>query len=250
MILQISFHYKKSQLCIITIIFFLATTFLSSNPKFEAHTPKAMELAYPLMKDIFYSNSLFTVVDMAVCEDKCPIPLYNYSFDQTPFTYSSENWNLSFFYNCTIDYPTYEVDCAKNATHYSFAIFHNEALEQKNYSLNEFQLMVNAPLNKNIAVNFTSLLRMNYTEILKMGFLLNWVAPYFQYCEKSGGHCGFDGNQFLCFYKDKSYLKSCGDGNDAFGNIVIDEGRGQDVPTPRERSSLDSNLYEFNSWGT
>ncbi|CAJ1951985.1 unnamed protein product [Sphenostylis stenocarpa] len=168
-----------------------------------------------LMKDISYSNSSFTVANIAFYEDNCPVPLYNYSFDQTPFTYSSENWNLSFFYNCTtepIDYPTYEVDCAKNASHYSFGVFHKEALEHRNYSLNECQFMVNVPFYKNAAVNFTSLLRMNYIEILKMGFLLNWTAPDCQYCETSGGRCGFDSNQFLCFCKDKSYLKTCGSG--------------------------------------
>jgi len=177
-----------------------------------------------LVKNISYSNSSFSVANIAAYEENCPVPLYNYSFDQTPFTYSSDNWNLSFFYNCTtepIDYPTYKVDCAKNASHYSFAVFHKEALEHKNYSLNECQFMVNAPFNTNDAVNFTSLLRMNYIEILKMGFLLNWTAPDCQYCEKSGGRCGFDGNQFLCFCKDKSYLKTCGSGNNTFRNIVI-----------------------------
>lgn len=262
MILPISFHYIKPQLCIITTIFFLATTVLSSNPKFKACTPKSCgngpSIKYPfwipyeqesfcgyphfeitcvdknpilrtsthdfLVKNISYSNSSFSVANIAAYEENCPVPLYNYSFDQTPFTYSSDNWNLSFFYNCTtepIDYPTYKVDCAKNASHYSFAVFHKEALEHKNYSLNECQFMVNAPFNTNDAVNFTSLLRMNYIEILKMGFLLNWTAPDCQYCEKSGGRCGFDGNQFLCFCKDKSYLKTCGSGNNTFRNIVI-----------------------------
>jgi len=114
-----------------------------------------------------------------------------------------------------LDYPTYEVDCARNASHYSFAVCHEE-LEHGNYSLNECQFMVNAPFNSNAAVNFTGLLIMNYIEILKMGFILNWTAPDCQYCEKSGGRCGFDGNEFLCFCKDKSYLKSCGSGNNTF----------------------------------
>lgn len=261
MILQISFHYNLLlQLYTITIIFFLVTTVLSVNPKFEACTPRSCgngpPIKYPfwipyeqdsfcgyphfeitcmdnnpvirtydnydlLVKDISYSNSSFTAANMAVYEDKsCPAPMYNYTLDldQTPFTYSPQNSNLSFFYNCTtepMDYPAYEVDCAKNATHYSFAVFHKEALEHKNYSLNECQFMVNAPLSLNSTVNFTSLLRMNYTEVLKMGFLLNWrAAPDCQHCEKSGGHCGFDNNKFLCFCKDKSYPKSCGgDGN-------------------------------------
>ncbi|XP_057733448.1 LEAF RUST 10 DISEASE-RESISTANCE LOCUS RECEPTOR-LIKE PROTEIN KINASE-like 2.1 isoform X2 [Arachis stenosperma] len=241
---------------IITIIFlfFLTTTVVSVNSKFVACTPRScgngLNIKYPfwipyeqdsfcgyphfeitcknknptlkasiyhlLVKDINYSNSSFTAANLAAYEETCPAPMHNYSFDQLPFTYSSENNNLSFFYNCTtkpIDFPIYEVDCAKNATHYSFAVFHKEALENKNYFINECQFVINVPLNMNADVNFSSLLQMNYTEILKIGFLLNWTAPDCQYCEKSGGRCGFDGDQFLCFCKDKSYLKSCGDGN-------------------------------------
>ncbi|XP_057733445.1 LEAF RUST 10 DISEASE-RESISTANCE LOCUS RECEPTOR-LIKE PROTEIN KINASE-like 1.2 isoform X3 [Arachis stenosperma] len=239
---------------IITIIFLfsLATTVVSVNPKFVACTPRScgngLNIKYPfwipyeqdsfcgyphfeitcknknpilkasnydlLVKDINYTNSSFTAANLAAYEEKCPAPMNNYSFDKLPFTYSSENNNLTFFYNCTtkpIDYPIYEVDCAENASHSSFAVFHKEVLERKNYSMNECQFVINVPLNMNAAVNFSSLLQMNYTEILKMGFLLNWTAPSCQYCEKSGGRCGFDGDQFLCFCKDKSYLKSCGD---------------------------------------
>ncbi|KHN20756.1 Putative serine/threonine-protein kinase [Glycine soja] len=228
MTLQIFFHYNTPQqccLCIITTIFFLATRVLSSNPKFEPCTPRncgnGPPIKYPFWipyeQESFcgYSNFSFTVANIDVYEDKCPVPLDNYTFYQTPFTYRSENWNLSFFYNCSIEpknYPTFEVDCAKNATHYSLDVFHKEALEHKTYSLNECQFMVNVPLNMNAAINFTSLLRMNYPEILKMGSLLNWIAPDCQDHEKSGGRCGSDGNQFLCNCKDKSYLKSCGSG--------------------------------------
>ncbi|KAH1086119.1 hypothetical protein GYH30_017884 [Glycine max] len=237
MTLQIFFHYNTPQqccLCIITTIFFLATRVLSSNPKFEPCTPRncgnGPPIKYPFWipyeQESFcgYSNFSFTVANIDVYEDKCLVPLDNYTFYQTPFTYRSENWNLSFFYNCSIEpknYPTFEVDCAKNATHYSLAVFHKEALEHKTYSLNECQFMVNVPLNMNAAINFTSLLRMNYPEILKMGSLLNWIAPDCQDREKSGGRCGSDCNQFLCNCKDKSYLKSCGSGNNTFGNIVI-----------------------------
>ena len=257
--LQVSFHYNKPQLNIITIILLsLITTARSINPKFEACTPqtcgKGPSIKYPfwipyqqdsfcgypqfeitcknnnpilktsnydlLVKNISYSNSSFIASNLAVYEENCPAPMYNYSLDQTPFTYSSENSNLSFFYNCTtepIDYPTYEVECATNATHYSFAVFHKEALEHKNYSLNECQFMVNAPLVLNTSVNFTSLLKMNYIDVLKMGSVLNWTAPDCQHCEKSGGRCGFDNYKFMCFCKDKSYQKVCGDD----GNITL-----------------------------
>jgi hypothetical protein len=231
--LQASFHYNKPQLNIITIILFLITTVQSINPKFEACTPQTCgngpSIKYPfwipyqqdsfcgypqfeitcknnnpilktstydlLVKNISYSNSSLLATNIDVYEKNCPAPMYNYSLalDQTPFTFSSENSNLSFFYNCTtepIDYPTYDVECAENATHYSFAVFHKEALEHKNYSLNECEFMVNTPLVLNTSVNFTSLLRMSYIDVLKMGFVLNWTSPDCQHCERSGGRCG------------------------------------------------------------
>ncbi|KAF1859518.1 hypothetical protein Lal_00010102 [Lupinus albus] len=232
MILQIFIHYYKHQPYNITIVLFfllfIATIVQSDNAKYKACTPQSCgngpTIRYPFwipyQQEPFcgYPNFeiTFTVTNIDVYEEKCPAPMYNYTLDHSPFTFGSENSNISFFYNCTtepIDYPTYDLDCTENATHYSFAVFHKEALEHKNYSLNECQFMVNVPLNMNATVNFTSLLRMNYIEILKMGFLLNWIAPDCQYCEKSGGRCGFDGDMFLCFCKDKSYLKSCGHGN-------------------------------------
>ncbi|KAK2451585.1 LEAF RUST 10 DISEASE-RESISTANCE LOCUS RECEPTOR-LIKE PROTEIN KINASE 1.2 [Trifolium repens] len=252
--LEATFHYNKPQLNIITIILFLITIVQSINPKFEACTPQTCgngpSIKYPfwipyqqdsfcgypqfeitcknnnpilktstydlLVKNISYSNSSLLVTNIDVYDKNCPAPMYNYTLalDQTPFTYSSENSNLSFFYNCTtepIDYPTYDVECAENATHYSFAVFHKEALEHKNYSLNECEFMVNTPLVLNTSVNFTSLLRMSYIDVLKMGFVLNWTVPDCQHCEKSGGRCGFDNYKFICFCKDKSYLKICGD---------------------------------------
>ncbi|KAI4347203.1 hypothetical protein L6164_008037 [Bauhinia variegata] len=235
---------------IISVIFIsLVKLVLSVNPQFEACTPRSCgngpTIKYPfwipgdqdyfcghpqfeiscdhknpflrisngeiLLKAISYSNSSFLATHMAVYEENCPAPMYNFSLDQTPFTYTSDNANISFFYNCAtepVDYPTYEVDCAKNATHYSFAVFHKEALE-KNYSLSECQFTFNAPVRVNDAVNFTSLLQMNYTEILKMGFVLSWTASDCGDCEKSGGRCGFDDHKFLCFCRDKTHTRNC-----------------------------------------
>lgn len=171
-----------------------------------------------VVQSISNSNSSIVVANKAVYEEKCPTPLYDYSFFKTPFISSFENSNMSFFYNCTkepIDYPTYEVDCVKQSTLHSFAVFHKEALNHQ-YYFHECQFMTDVPVYVHGISNFTSLLRMNYTEILKMGFIMKWTIPEpddCQLCEKSGGRCGFDNHKFLCFCKDKIHSKSCGDGN-------------------------------------
>ncbi|GMN34583.1 hypothetical protein TIFTF001_042078 [Ficus carica] len=61
-------------------------------------------------------------------------------------------------------------------------------------------------------VEFSSLLNMNYTIVLKMGFFLNWNAHSCGSCEMSGGRCGINANEFVCFCDDRPHKKTCDDG--------------------------------------
>ncbi|GLU18244.1 hypothetical protein SLE2022_345530 [Rubroshorea leprosula] len=180
-----------------------------------------------IIKDISYSNNTFVVVNAVVYEEMCPIPLQNATFDRTPFSLSSDNVYFSFLYNCTErpDYHTYPVRCASNTSSYSFAVFHEEGLESSNYSLESCQSFVNAPvyMDTDTYSNFTSLLKANYSEVLRMGFLLNWTAHSCSNCESSGGHCGFDNDHFICFCQDRSHSKTC---NDAKPNWRVKVGIG------------------------
>ncbi|GLU12981.1 hypothetical protein SLE2022_296330 [Rubroshorea leprosula] len=139
-------------------------------------------------------------------------------------------------YNCTKQpvYPTYyPVSCASNASLHSFAVFDKNVLEYMNYSLKSCQSFVNAQiLGMGSNCNFTSLMKTNYSEILKMGFLLNWTAYGCSNCQSSGGRCGFDDHQFICFCPDKPHSKTCDDnkwkwklaiglGCGFFGGVVI-----------------------------
>ncbi|PQQ01170.1 LEAF RUST 10 DISEASE-RESISTANCE LOCUS RECEPTOR-LIKE PROTEIN KINASE-like 1.2 isoform X2 [Prunus yedoensis var. nudiflora] len=123
----------------------------------------------------------------------------------------SDHIDFSFFYNCDkepIEYMhPYPIECASNASHHSFAIFHKELVEHMNYSFDSCQSPVNLPVHK--AVGVDALLRMNYTEILKMGFLLNWTAQNCSNCEKSSGRCGFKNNEFVCFCSDRPRSQTC-----------------------------------------
>ncbi|KAK9266754.1 hypothetical protein L1049_003557 [Liquidambar formosana] len=165
---------------------------------------------------IFYKNHSFLLVNSALSEDSCPTPLHNISLDGTLFSYSSTYSNLSLFYNCTsepADYLTYySVQCMSNATFHSFAIFHKEGLSRVNYSIESCQSWVDAPVDLGADHEFQSLWKTNYTEILKMGLVLNWTANNCSNCERSGGHCRFDDNEFLCFCSDRRHLKTCDDG--------------------------------------
>ena len=80
--------------------------------------------------------------------------------------------------------------------------------------------MVDVPVDVRIGVNLTSLLLMNYTEVLKMGFSLNWNAHDSSSCKRSSGQCGFQNNQFVCFCHDQAHLKTFDDGTSE-GNFLI-----------------------------
>ncbi|KAJ6970089.1 hypothetical protein NC653_034614 [Populus alba x Populus x berolinensis] len=219
-----------------------------------------------IIEDIFYANNSMRVVNAAVYEETCPPPLHNINLDRTPFTISPGYTNLSFFYNCTSkpkdNYSLYDLSCATNSTHYSFDGFHLEEIEMRNnYSCHDF---ANAPIHTGEDIgslhpaNYTEVLKMgfllnwtapncstcerreiemrnnyschdfanapihtgddigslhptNYTEVLKMGFLLNWTAPNCSTCERRGGRCGFENNEFICFCRDRPCPKSCDD---------------------------------------
>ncbi|XP_011008307.1 PREDICTED: probable serine/threonine-protein kinase At1g18390 isoform X2 [Populus euphratica] len=165
-----------------------------------------------IIKNISYANNSLLVANAAVYEESCPTPLHNINLDRTPFTISPGYTNISFFYNCTSkpkdNYSLYNLSCATNSTHYSFVGFHLEEIEMRsNYSLNSCHDFANAPIHT--CEDIGSLLGENYREVLKMGFLMNWTAHNCSTCERSGGRCGFENNEFICFCRDRPRPKSC-----------------------------------------
>ncbi|KAE8124900.1 hypothetical protein FH972_019743 [Carpinus fangiana] len=249
-------NFFTSHICILFIIFTnLANHALSVNQKFQDCAPhacgKGPNISYPfwirneqesicgypsfditcneqnpvlkisndeyIIKDIFYSNHSLLVANAAAYRDACPTPLHNVSLDRTLFSLGMYLSNFFIVYNCTSlpQYPTYELDCASSDTLHSFAFSHEEA------SSETCQSLVDVPVDMRFGVNSTSLSQMNYTEILKTGFLLDWTAPNCSNCEQSGGRCGFDNSEFVCFCQDRAHHKTCDDGNSVGKFLII-----------------------------
>ncbi|XP_050376346.1 LEAF RUST 10 DISEASE-RESISTANCE LOCUS RECEPTOR-LIKE PROTEIN KINASE-like 1.2 isoform X2 [Argentina anserina] len=171
-----------------------------------------------IIKEIFYSNHSFLVANSVVYEDECPLPLHNISLDRTPFNYSSNSLDFSLFYNCSqepaADYYMliYPISCASSSTSHYFATIHKEVLKNMNRTLlDSCESSVDAPVDYIEAAGVHTMLKMSYIDILKMGFLLNWTAKNCSNCERSGGRCGFDHNEFICFCSDRSHDKTCDD---------------------------------------
>ncbi|KAL0289547.1 UNVERIFIED_CONTAM: LEAF RUST 10 DISEASE-RESISTANCE LOCUS RECEPTOR-LIKE PROTEIN KINASE-like 1.2 [Sesamum angustifolium] len=140
-----------------------------------------------MIRDIVYENRTLLLANSNVfdADTKCPVPHHNFSVDETPFSYGPATTDLFFFYNCTSPYDreTYAVDCATSAGRYSFAVFHVELLEHWNYSIGLCQAPVNAPVE---ADGLDKLLKMNYTDVLQKGFVLQWEQRDCGSCHGSG----------------------------------------------------------------
>ncbi|KAM7280801.1 hypothetical protein ACFE04_007935 [Oxalis oulophora] len=165
-----------------------------------------------LIKDLFYNNHSIRLANAAVYENvSCPAPLHNISLDRTRFSFSPNHTDFFFLYNCTktpSSYFTYPLSCASNSTRYSFAGFHEEALESSNFSTTSCSSVVNVPMDVG-SDELEGLFGMSYTDVLEIGFLLNWTAQNCNSCERSGGRCGFDNKEFVCFCRDKPHSKTC-----------------------------------------
>ncbi|KAK8280778.1 hypothetical protein V6Z11_D09G199800 [Gossypium hirsutum] len=148
-----------------------------------------------IIKDIFYNNNSLLVVN-AVVQDDCPTPRRNVSLDQTPFSLSPDNVNLSFLYNCEE--------------------------QPNNHTYPSCRTMIDSPIFINDDVSFVSLLDKNYTKVLKSGFVLNWTAHSCSSCKRSGGCCGFGYNdEFVCFCPDGPHPKTCNDGNARRTKLIV-----------------------------
>lgn len=169
-----------------------------------------------IIRKISYQNHSFLLTNAALYDVNCPTPLHNFSLHRTPFTYSSDHIGFFFYYNCTSLPPNYSypIDCSSTSKLHSFAAFHDGFLEFMNFSSNSCQSSVEVPVDyTNEDDDFSELLRKSYSDVLKMGFSLNWSAQNCSNCEPSGGRCGFERNQFVCFCPDGPHLETCNEGN-------------------------------------
>ncbi|XP_027123241.2 LEAF RUST 10 DISEASE-RESISTANCEUS RECEPTOR-LIKE PROTEIN KINASE-like 1.2 isoform X2 [Coffea arabica] len=180
-----------------------------------------------IIRDIFYTNDsiLLSPAELYNVSDQCPAPQHNFSTGGTPFSYGPETVDLFFFYNCTEPYQeeTYPLDCACNASHHAFAVFHTEILDHRNHSEQSCQPPVNAPVATD---SLNRLLAMNYTDVLKKGFVLQWDGDSCSKCRRSGGECGSYYDDFVCYCDDHIHPKTCDDGGGSNLRLKIGIGFG------------------------
>lgn len=161
-----------------------------------------------IIKDINYADNSILLANSELFDyqNSCPTPLHNFSISGVPFESGLDFAELHFFYNCSIQDESAKIilDCASNHSYHSFALFHPELLEKE--FVDSCQATVTSPIT---AVDM-SIVKMNYTEILRKGFVLNWNGDDCRKCVKSGGRCGSLDSNFICICNDQVRSKKCG----------------------------------------
>ncbi|XP_038893811.1 LEAF RUST 10 DISEASE-RESISTANCE LOCUS RECEPTOR-LIKE PROTEIN KINASE-like 1.2 [Benincasa hispida] len=170
-----------------------------------------------IIRDIFYKNHSFLLTNAAAYDVNSPTPLHNLSLQRTPFSFSSNPYGFFFFYNCTSLPPdhSFPIGCSSTGKLHSFASFSDGSLGSINSSYHSCQSLVAMPLHfsNNEEEDFNELFKKSYSDVLKMGFSLNWSAQNCSKCETSGGRCGFQSNKFVRFCSDGCHLETCKQGN-------------------------------------
>ncbi|KAL2934112.1 LEAF RUST 10 DISEASE-RESISTANCE LOCUS RECEPTOR-LIKE PROTEIN KINASE-like 1.2 [Bienertia sinuspersici] len=134
----------------------------------------------------------------------CLAPSNNITLEHTPFSFTTNYADFLLFYNCSnlpIDFYLYfPINCKKtlsdnnqNAIYKSFGDFHYEELVERNYSLGLCESIVTAPMDVDMNMDVSQIhqtyWKMDYMQILRQGFTLNWTLDDCNLCETGGGKC-------------------------------------------------------------
>ncbi|KAK9926317.1 hypothetical protein M0R45_023555 [Rubus argutus] len=138
------------------------------------------------VRDINFTESTITLVDIDVVDQTCPRPRHNISVGTLPFHYSPFDVNLSFYFNCT-SYPTHVSPIAcLGSTNNSFVFtegfdWSEDCAENVVVTVIKTEEITSSELSGAFGV------------AMKKGFGLNWSNDKeCGSCEASGGFCGYN----------------------------------------------------------
>ncbi|XP_077220171.1 LEAF RUST 10 DISEASE-RESISTANCE LOCUS RECEPTOR-LIKE PROTEIN KINASE-like 2.1 isoform X1 [Tasmannia lanceolata] len=162
--------------------------------------------------DINYVENYITLVDIELATGNCPRAHYNFTLENTPLLYSREDWNLTFFFNCTlIPFPTAEnLPCLENAPRMSYVALQTIVPVGLDWS-GFCQEVVVVPVMATVWNGLTGIA--NFGTALQRGFLLHWIPLINCWdCEESQGYCGYNtttDEDFLCICQNGTHPTTC-----------------------------------------
>ncbi|CAL9191925.1 unnamed protein product [Musa hybrid cultivar] len=161
------------------------------------------------VKNIFYENKSVQITAAGFDDDRCPLPTFNITSGLYPFDLSSANKRIFFLVNCSssVNLPaSYQnISCATDGGLSYFGGEYNGS-GKLNLSGGVCTLLV-VPVVGYIDVGID----VNYSALLRTGWLLNWTAPDCTECSDSGGQCGFNDTttKFMCICPDQVHTRKC-----------------------------------------
>ncbi|XP_050225373.1 LEAF RUST 10 DISEASE-RESISTANCE LOCUS RECEPTOR-LIKE PROTEIN KINASE-like 1.2 isoform X2 [Mercurialis annua] len=173
--------------------------------------------AHYILKEINYESQSFRLVDVQVFNSTCPMPSKNYSFDRSSVYFSPYHADIVFFYNCnnmiSANYTVSRVSCNATAKNESFiALVSGD--EDVSWNRSACESVAVAPVQLEEKDINQTVIEVDYKQLLKNGFTLKWMGLGFDCseCRKSGGNCGFEDKNGLCYCPDgSSHTKHCND---------------------------------------
>ena len=141
----------------------------------------------------------------------CSSPQKFFAFDRSSFGFGPLFVDLWLFYKCNGSFPWKYAQnlivCASNNTHRSYAVL-DTGEKSINCSEMPCESYVAVPVELEGGQQNQTVESIDYIELLRNGFALEWsTAISCTECERSGGHCGFNHSEIVCFCFDGEHPK-------------------------------------------
>eukprot|EP00257_Ricinus_communis_P026735 XP_025014149.1 LEAF RUST 10 DISEASE-RESISTANCE LOCUS RECEPTOR-LIKE PROTEIN KINASE-like 1.2 [Ricinus communis] len=159
------------------------------------------------VKNINYTDSTITLVDIDVVGQTCPRARHNLTLDNLPLNYTDLNLNLSFYFNCTSNPSSsntslFGIECLGVGTTQSYVVMTED--DEVDWIGKCMDHVVATVMRTEITgINLIT----GFGAAMNQGFVLDWrTVKECGACEVSGGFCGYNeiDEQFLCFCQDGS----------------------------------------------
>ncbi|KAL2626025.1 hypothetical protein AAZV13_07G086400 [Glycine max] len=163
--------------------------------------------------DINYDIHSITLLDIDVLGQPCPRARHNVSLHNLPLSFSSLDFNLSFYFNCS-SYPSsiQHIGCMEHDKYQSYVFKTGDEAESNGFDwLRHCEEHVVVTVKQD-EIEISSLIT-GFGDAMQKGFVLDWMrAQDCAVCEESNGYCRFDQatKQSRCLCSDgRTEAKSC-----------------------------------------
>ncbi|KAK4484216.1 hypothetical protein RD792_011438 [Penstemon davidsonii] len=166
-----------------------------------------------IIEDIFYHNRSLKVYNAAVLglnSSSCVPRIRNTTLPSAQFGLVRDDQTrlLHLFSNCTEQFVNEGMlmnrveNCDVGDRNWDLGFFDDD--ESLRGAIENCERNVFSPVERRVGDN-------NFVEVLRRGFMMNWIASDCHTCEESGGRCGFNETtyHFRCFCPDRPHSRSC-----------------------------------------